>query len=170
MKQKAVFIDRDGVINDDTGHYYIYKPEDFRLNNGITDGLKLLSEAGFKLIIVSNQGGVAKGIYTEDDIHKVHNKLSSELKKQSVKIDAIYYCPHHDSISDCECRKPKPGMILNAIKEFNINPLESYLIGDSERDIIAGENAELKRCFLIEKNSNIVPICKTIINHLQNGK
>lgn len=169
MKIRAVFLDRDGVINNDTGHYYVYKPEDFILNDGIIEGLKILSEAGFKLIIVSNQGGVAKGIYTEEDIQKVHKKLLSELKKFSVEIDAIYYCPHHDSVSDCECRKPKPGMILNAIKEFGINPLESYLIGDSERDIVAGENAGLKKSFLIEKNSSIVPVCKKIINHLQNG-
>jgi D-glycero-D-manno-heptose 1,7-bisphosphate phosphatase len=163
MKQKAVFLDRDGVINDDTGHYYIYKPEDFRLNTGVVEGLKLLSNAGYMLIIVSNQGGVAKGIYSEDDISRVHEKLTKELKKHSLKIDAIYYCPHHDSVSECNCRKPKPGMILNAIKEFDINPQESYLIGDSERDITAGEQAGLKECFLIEKNSSIIPVCKTII-------
>ena len=169
MKIRAVFLDRDGVINNDSGHYYVYKPEDFILNDGIIEGLKLLSNEGLKLIIVSNQGGVAKGVYTEKDIHKVHEKLLSELKKHSVEIDAIYYCPHHNSVSDCECRKPKPGMILNAVKEFGINPLESYLIGDSTRDIIAGKNAGLKKCFLIEKNSSIVPVCKKIISHLQNG-
>ena len=165
MKQKAVFIDRDGVINDDTGHYYIYKPEDFKLNNGVIEGLKLLSDAGFLLIIISNQGGVAKGIYTVKDIDKVHNKLSVELKKHSLKIDAIYFCPHHESVSDCDCRKPKPGMILDAIKKFEINPENSFLIGDSERDIIAGEKAGLKRCFLIEKNSSIASVCKQIVNN-----
>jgi len=165
MKQKAVFLDRDGVINDDTGHYYIYKPEDFRLNDGVIEGLKMLTDAGYKLIIVSNQGGVAKGIYTENDIRKVHEKLRDELTKHSLKLDAIYYCPHHESVSECDCRKPKPGMILNAIKEFNINPQESYLIGDSGRDITAGKNAGLKECFLIEKNSSIIPVCKTIIKN-----
>jgi len=169
MKQKAVFLDRDGVINDDTGHYYIYRPEDFNLNAGVTEGLKLLSDAGFKLIIVSNQGGVAKGIYTKDDISSVHEKLTEELKKHSLKIDAIYYCPHHESVSDCDCRKPKPGMILDAIEEFNINPMKSYLIGDSERDITAGKSAGLKECFLIEKNSSIIPVCKTIIKKSTDG-
>ncbi len=168
MKHRAVFLDRDGVINDDTGHYYIYKPDDFKINSGIIEGLKLLSNSGFKLIIVSNQGGVAKGIYSEDDINKIHQKLHSELKKHALVIDAIYYCPHHESVSDCECRKPKPGMILKAIKDLDINPLESYLIGDSERDIIAGEDAQLKECFLIKKNSSIVPVCKTIINKSEN--
>ena len=169
MKQKAVFLDRDGVINDDTGHYYIYRPEDFRLNAGVTEGLKLLSDAGFKLIIVSNQGGMAKGIYTKDDISSVHEKLTEELKKHSLKVDAIYYCPHHESVSDCDCRKPKPGMILDAIEEFNINPMKSYLIGDSERDITAGKSAGLKECFLIEKNSSIIPVCKTIIKKSTDG-
>ena len=169
MKQKAVFLDRDGVINDDTGHYYIYKPEDFRLNDGVIEGLKLLTNAGYKLIIVSNQGGVAKGIYTENDIRKVHEKLRDELIKHSLKLEAIYYCPHHESVSECDCRKPKPGMILNAIKEFNINPQESYLIGDSGRDITAGKNAGLKKCYLIEKNSSIIPVCKTIIKNSTDG-
>ena len=164
MKQKAVFLDRDGVINDDMGHYYIFEPEDFKLNNGVIDGLKLLSDSNYLLIVVSNQGGVAKGFYTEDDISRVHEKLIEEFKKHSLEIDAIYYCPHHDSVSDCDCRKPKPGMILNAIEEFDINPLESYLIGDSQRDITAGEKAGLKECFLIKKNSSIIPICKAIIN------
>lgn len=165
MKQKAIFLDRDGVINNDTGHYYIYKVEDFKLNDGVIEGLKLLSKAGFLLIVVSNQGGVAKGIYTDDDINKVHNKLKIELKKHSVEIDAIYYCPHHESVSECECRKPKPGMILSAIEEFNINPENSFLIGDSERDITAGKKAGLKECFLIETNSSIVPVCKQIVDY-----
>ncbi len=169
MKQKAVFLDRDGVINDDTGHYYIYKPEDFRLNEGVVEGLKLLLDACFMLIIVSNQGGVAKGIYTEDDVSRVHERLTDELKKHSLKIDAIYYCPHHESVSECNCRKPKPGMILDAIKEFDIEPQKSYLIGDSERDITAGEKAGLKECFLIEKNSSIIPVCKSIIKNSTDG-
>ncbi len=165
MRRKAVFLDRDGVINNDTGHYYIYKPENFRLNDGVIEGLRMLSNAGYLLIIVSNQGGVAKGIYSREDVKKVHDKLGIELKEHSLIIDAIYYCPHHESVSSCDCRKPKPGMLLNAIREFNINPEDSFLIGDSERDIIAGERAGLKECFLIEKNSSIVPVCKQIVNH-----
>jgi D-glycero-D-manno-heptose 1,7-bisphosphate phosphatase len=165
MKNKAVFLDRDGVINNDEGFYYIYKPEDLKINEGIFEGLKMLTDAGFKLIIVSNQSGVAKGIYTEDDVRKVHRKLFAELAKNDIKIDAAYFCPHHESVSECDCRKPKPGMILQAIEEHNIDPSASYLIGDSERDIIAGNRAGLKKCFLIEKNSSIVPVCKKILNN-----
>ncbi|NPA36047.1 MAG: HAD family hydrolase [Chlorobi bacterium] len=163
MKNKAVFLDRDGVINNDEGFYYIYKPEDLKINEGIAEGLRMLSEAGYKLIIVSNQSGVAKGVYTEDDVRKVHRKLFAELAEHDIKIDAAYFCPHHESVSECECRKPKPGMILQAIKEHNIDADISYLIGDSERDIVAGKRAGLKKCFLIKKNSSIIPVCKKIV-------
>ena len=162
MPNKAVFLDRDGVVNNDKGHYYIYRPEDFILNKGIIEGLRILKDAGFLLIIVSNQGGVAKGIYTEQDVKRVHEQMQKELAAHSLKFDAIYFCPHHESISDCECRKPKPGMILKAIEEYGIDPKESYLIGDSQRDIEAGNRAGLKQSFLIDKNSSIVPVCKQI--------
>ncbi len=162
MPNKAVFLDRDGVINNDEGHYYIYRPEDFILNKGIIEGLKMLKDSGFMLIIVSNQGGVAKGIYTEEDVKRVHEKMQDDLAGYTLKLDAVYFCPHHESVSDCECRKPKPGMILKAIQEYSIDPKSSYLIGDSQRDIEAGNRAGLKQSFLIEKNSSIVPECKQI--------
>lgn len=161
---KAVFIDRDGVINNDEGHYYIYKPEDFRLNNGIIEGLKLLQENGFMLIVVTNQGGVAKGEYTEDEVKKVHQHFLKLMTNEDIKIKAIYYCPHHDKVMDCDCRKPKPGMILKALDELDINPDQSFLIGDSPRDIEAGERAGLKQCFKIEANHSILPVCQTIVN------
>ena len=160
---QAVFIDRDGVINNDEGHYYIYKPEDFKLNNGIIEGLSLLQKSGFKLIIVTNQGGVAKGEYTEGDVHKVHQHFLNLMAEAGIVISDIYYCPHHNKIADCDCRKPKPGMILKALKEHKIDPEASYLIGDSPRDIEAGEKAGLKQCFKIEANNSIVPVCKLII-------
>ncbi|MBS2097898.1 D-glycero-alpha-D-manno-heptose-1,7-bisphosphate 7-phosphatase [Carboxylicivirga linearis] len=160
---KAVFIDRDGVINNDEGHYYIYKPEDFKLNNGIIEGLSLLQKNGFKLIIVTNQGGVAKGEYTEMDVQKVHQHFLNLMAEAGIEIAAIYYCPHHNKIADCECRKPKPGMILKALDEHQISAESSYLIGDSPRDIEAGEKAGLKQCFKIEANNSIVPVCKLII-------
>lgn len=164
-KNKAVFIDRDGVINNDEGHYYIYRTEDFKLNIDITEGLKLLQDAGYKLIAVTNQGGVAKGEYSIEDIEKVHEYFLALMKKDGIHITDIYYCPHHDSVSTCECRKPKPGMILEAIKKHNIDPNSSFLIGDSARDIQAGEAAGLKQCFKIEANTSILPACKVIIGH-----
>ncbi len=160
---KAVFIDRDGVINNDEGHYYIYKKRDFKLNTDVIQGLQQLQDAGYKLIIITNQGGIAKGEYTEDDMERVHGHFLQLMFDNDIRITDIYHCPHHDSVEDCDCRKPKPGMILQAIDEHDINPKTSYLIGDSPRDIEAGQSAGLKQCFKIETNSSILPACKSII-------
>ncbi len=167
LDKKAVFIDRDGVINSDEGHYYIHKPEDFVLNEGIIEGLKLLQDAGFVLIIITNQGGIAKGLYTSDDMNRVHELLIKTLSEKGITITDIFYCPHHDSISSCSCRKPKPGMIFEAIKKHFINPKTSYLIGDSDRDIEAGNQARLKKSIKIQTNHSIIPACKAILNDLQ---
>ena len=105
---KAVFLDRDGTINSDEGHYYIYKPEDFVFNPGVIEGLKRLQKAGYLLIVITNQGGIAKGIYTREDMFKVHEKMCAELEKHGVTLTKIYYCPHHESIKTCVCRKPSP--------------------------------------------------------------
>ena len=163
MNNKAVFIDRDGVINNDEGHYYIYKVKDFKLNNGIIEGLKMIQEVGFKLFVITNQGGVAKGEYTEDDVERVHGHFLQMMFDNDIRITDIYYCPHHDAVEECDCRKPKPGMILQAIDEHQIDKENSFLIGDSERDILAGEAAGLKQCFLIKTNSSILPVCESII-------
>nr|WP_319401466.1 HAD family hydrolase [uncultured Carboxylicivirga sp.] len=160
---KALFIDRDGVINNDEGHYYIFKPENFKLNEGIIEGLQMMQNNGFKIIVITNQGGVAKGEYTEDDVAKVHQHFLGLMKEAGINITDIYYCPHHNKIADCDCRKPKPGMILKAIEEHQIDKSQSYMIGDSPRDVEAGKNAGLKQCFKIEKNHSIVPVCKSII-------
>ncbi len=161
---KAVFIDRDGVINSDEGHYYVYKVEDFVFNPQVEASLSLLKQNGFKLIMITNQGGVAKGEYTEHDISLVHDYMQTHLDKHNAEFDAIYYCPHHDAVSECDCRKPKPGMILNAVKDFNIDLEHSYLIGDSKRDIEAGVAAGVKQCFKVEKNTSIYNIAKQIID------
>ncbi|MCG8579834.1 MAG: HAD family hydrolase [Bacteroidales bacterium] len=161
---KAVFIDRDGVINNDEGHYYIYKVKDFKLNPGIIEGLKLLQDAGFKLFVITNQGGVAKGEYSEDDVEIVHGHFLQLMFDNDIRITDIYYCPHHESVEDCDCRKPKPGMINQACDEHQIDKAASYLIGDSHRDIEAGNAAGLKQSIKIAKNSSIIDVCNTIIN------
>lgn len=160
--QKAIFFDRDGVINSDVGHYYIFRIEDFVINEGIIPSLKKLSENGYKLFIVTNQGGIAKGIYTESDVNKVHKYLINSLEKNNITIEEIYFCPHHESISPCECRKPKPYFINKAIKDYDIDPEQSYLIGDSLRDIQAAEAAGIKG-IKIEPNENILKYCTQII-------
>ena len=160
--QKAIFLDRDGVINSDVGHYYIYKVEDFKINKGVLNSLKQFQEAGYKLFIISNQGGVAKGIYSCEDVDKVHAHLEAKLKENHIFLQEIYYCPHHDSITSCECRKPSPYMINQAIEKYDIDINRSYMIGDSKRDIEAAEAAGVKG-IKIEANEDITVYCDKIL-------
>lgn len=159
---KAVFLDRDGVINDGS-LYYTYRPADFRLNDGVLQGLKTLQDAGYILIIITNQGGVAKGEYTESDILTTHAYMQELLAAAGIQIHGIYYCPHHNDISPCSCRKPAPGMLLSAIADFGIDSSQSYMIGDSARDIEAAKAAGVTG-IKITKNENIIPYCKQILS------
>lgn len=161
--EKAVFFDRDGVINNDTGHYYIHRVEDFQFNPGAVEAMKLLQEDDFRLIVISNQGGISKGIYQKEDTDRVHIFMLDELKKHNVFIDEIYYCPHHSDIENCLCRKPGSIMIEKALARFSIDPKKSYLIGDSPRDVEAGEKAGLT-CFFVDKNENNYELSKSIVN------
>ncbi len=159
---KAVFLDRDGTLNSDEGHYYIYKPEDVVFNPGVMEGLKRLKEAGYLLFIVTNQGGIAKDIYTHEDVRKVHDYMCSEFARYGISIDKIYYCPHHESIKSCVCRKPSPYMINLAIEEFQVDRKESWLIGDGSRDIKAAEAAGIKS-IKIHKNQDLTPAIDRIL-------
>ncbi|MFA9371346.1 MAG: D-glycero-alpha-D-manno-heptose-1,7-bisphosphate 7-phosphatase [Labilibaculum antarcticum] len=160
--QKALFLDRDGVINSDEGHYYIYKIEDFKINEGIIPSLKKITEAGYLLFIVTNQGGIAKGIYSESDVEMVHDHLRSILEKENIHIEQIYFCPHHESVATCDCRKPNPYFIKKAIIDYNIDSTKSYMIGDSSRDIQAAEAARI-RGIKIQSNENISVYCDQIV-------
>lgn len=159
--QKAVFLDRDGVINDGT-LYYTFKTEDFRLNTGVIEGLKLLQDAGFILVVVTNQSGVAKGVYTVQDVNVTHVYMLDLLKENDIQISAVYFCPHHPDVSMCNCRKPATGMIDQAVQELNIDVKKSYLIGDSKRDVEAAVKAGLTPV-KTTKNENILPWCKKIV-------
>jgi len=139
---KAVFIDRDGVINQDLGKY-ITKPEEFVFLPGVIDALKKLQKTEYKIIIITNQGGVGKGIYTEKDVKDIHDKMVKTLKAEGVRIDGVYYCPHHPN-EDCECRKPRLGMVNAAIKDHKIDVKGSFFIGDKTSDIKAGKDAGCK--------------------------
>lgn len=145
---KAVFLDRDGTINVEKN--YLYKISDFEFIPGAVEAIKLLKDRMYKVIIVSNQAGIARGYYTERDVDRLHEWMVSELKKKGVVIDDIYYCPHHEEYGldeykvDCSCRKPKTGMFTQGMQRFNINPAESYTIGDRESDLIAGKSAGTK--------------------------
>ncbi|MFW5850754.1 MAG: D-glycero-alpha-D-manno-heptose-1,7-bisphosphate 7-phosphatase [Bacteroidota bacterium] len=163
MKQKAVFLDRDGVINDGS-LYYTYTIDDFHINDGVIEGLQLLQQNGFILIIVTNQSGVAKGIYSLHDVEKVHDYMIQKFRAHNIKVAGIYVCPHHPDISSCECRKPKTGLFEKAVQDLSVDVSRSFMIGDSERDIIAGKTTGLQSV-LIEKNENILPYCESIIQN-----
>ena len=147
--EKAVFIDRDGVITEDPPHY-AHKKEQLSLIPQSAEAIRLLNENGYKVIIVSNQSGIARGYYPEEDTKRFNKELEKELEKNNASIDAIYYCPHHPTAKlknyriKCDCRKPKPGMILKASEEHNIDITKSFMIGDRKGDIVAGKNAGCK--------------------------
>jgi D-glycero-D-manno-heptose 1,7-bisphosphate phosphatase len=159
QKVKAAFIDRDGVINEERG--YVYRVQDFNLLPGVVDGLSMLQDAGYILIIITNQSGIARGYYSMDDLDVLHNHLIKLLKERGVVIYAIYFCPHHPLGNikglniNCDCRKPSPGMILKAANEFNINLNESILIGDKITDIQAGIRAGVGRNIIVESGHKI---------------
>ena len=148
-KQKAVFLDRDGTINVYKG--FLKNIDDFKLISGIAEAIKIINASGYLAIVVTNQPVIARGEVTWDELEEIHNKMETELGKQGAYLDAIYFCPHHphkgyegeveEMKIDCDCRKPKPGMLLKAAEDFNIDLKKSYMVGDSENDVKAGIQA-----------------------------
>lgn len=148
-KNKALFLDRDGTINIEKN--YVYKVEDFEFIDGIFGLIKSYQEKGFLIFIITNQAGIARGYYTEEDFKMLTEWMIDQFLKRGIKITKVYHCPHHPEITgNCECRKPNPGMILDAIKEFEIDPVNSVLIGDKKSDILAGEKAGLGKNIYIQ--------------------
>lgn len=145
MSNLAVFLDRDGTLNEDPG--YISDPEQVVLFPDTGDALALLKKYGFLLIVISNQSGVARGFMKSEDVDAVNEKINLILSEYKVKIDAFYYCPAHPNYSseeECECRKPSPKLLLEAASEFNVDLRSSYFIGDTDADIQCGKNAGIK--------------------------
>ena len=138
---KALFIDRDGIINEDTG--YPYKPEHIRFNDAVFTLCKQAADKGYLLVVITNQAGVAKGKFTEKDVTALHEWMSKEFTKRGVALERFYYCPHHPEATVpayrlvCNCRKPKPGMIERAAKDLNVDITRSLVIGDKPSDRIA---------------------------------
>jgi len=152
--KKAIFLDRDGTINNNCDHYYIWRKEELVLNPGVAETLAEMQSRGYMLIVITNQGGISKGEYSAEDVELLHNHLRSMLAAKGVHLDEIYYCPHHHMVENCLCRKPMPLMIEKALAHFDIDPASSWMIGDAQRDVEAGEAAGL-RCILIEPNSDL---------------
>jgi D-glycero-D-manno-heptose 1,7-bisphosphate phosphatase len=139
-KQPALFLDRDGVIN--VEKHYLYKIEEVVFVEGIFELCRHYESLGYLIIVVTNQSGIARGKYSEDDFKRVSEWMRERFKEEGVHISAIYHCPHHPDFSgECSCRKPKPGMFLEAKERFDLDMAHSIMIGDSERDIEAAQRA-----------------------------
>lgn len=135
---KAIFLDRDGVINHDPGDYTKHLRE-FTILPDLWNALEVFQERGYLLILITNQGGIAKGLYTHEDVAEIHEYLLSEAKRNGIKITDIYYSPHHDDFGKSLSRKPGSLMIERALAKHDIDPSQSYMIGDKQRDCDAGE-------------------------------
>jgi len=160
IKRPAVFLDRDGVINEEVN--LLNKAEQMELIPGAAEAIRLINQSGYLAIVVTNQPVIARNLCSFDELDAIHQKMESLLGSEGAYINALYLCPHHPDGGypeerkeykiKCECRKPAPGMLLKAAKDWNIDLSESFMIGDSERDYQAGENAGVKESILIETN------------------
>ena len=153
MKRPAVFIDRDGTISEEVG--YINHPSRFRVFPYSAPAIRLLNECGWLAIVVTNQAGVARGYFPEEMIQRVHQSLNLYLASNGARLDAIYYCAHHPSVGeppyrlDCDCRKPRPGLIRQAMADFQIDVEKSWMVGDRYSDIELARNAGINSAFVM---------------------
>jgi len=151
--KRAVFIDRDGTISEEVG--YINHPSRFRVFSYAANAVRLLNESGWLAIVVTNQAGVARGYFSEEMIQAVHDQMKRDFGSAGARLDAIYYCAHHPSIGelpyrlDCDCRKPKPGLIRRAAEEFDIDLAQSWMVGDRYGDIELARNAGVNSAFVL---------------------
>lgn len=169
-KQKAIFLDRDGTINKYVG--FLTNIDQFELLPGVADAIKRINDSEYMTIVVTNQPVIARGEVTYEELDEIHNKMETLLGLEGAYIDSLYYCPHHPDKGfegeikelkiECECRKPKPGMLLQASKDFNIDLEESYMIGDTESDKETGMNAHCKKSFLVNEAGLLSCITKII--------
>jgi histidinol-phosphate phosphatase family protein len=155
MGNRAVFLDRDGTIARDV--HYCRRPEDFKLFKDVPVSIKMLNEKGYKTVIITNQSGIARGYFTEETLARIHQKMKDELAAAGATIDAIYYCPHHPD-ERCNCRKPGTALFLKAAKELDIDLGRSYMVGDMQKDIEAGNTIGCKTV-LLTTNGAAFPAC-----------
>ena len=156
QKQKAVFLDRDGTINKYVG--FLRNIDDFELIPGVAEAIKRINASGYLAIVVTNQPVIARGEVSEPELQEIHNKMETLLGAEGAYLDAVYYCPHHPHKGfegeiaelkiDCDCRKPKPGMLLRAAEDFNIDLTNSWMVGDGENDVLAGKAAGCKTALI----------------------
>lgn len=153
---KAIIFDRDGVITNNSKHYYVWNQEQLQFVDGVFSNLKILTLKGFQLFIVSNQGGISKGLYSRDHILKLHLEIEVAFTKQKIEITDVLFCPHHPEIEKCLCRKPESLMIERLIAKYNLNKQKTYFIGDSDSDMKAAGRAGIHG-IKIPANQNMYP-------------
>ncbi|HON19293.1 MAG TPA: HAD-IIIA family hydrolase [Salinivirgaceae bacterium] len=151
---KAVFFDRDGVINDNSKHYYVYRLDQWQFNHGIIEVMQKCVQAGYALFIVTNQGGISRGLYTKDEVADLHHAVFDPLKDKGVDFKEIAICPHHPLLENCLCRKPQSLMLEKLIARFNIDCAKSWFVGDSDKDCQAATSIGI-RCLKVPSNSDI---------------
>jgi len=160
FKRPAAFLDRDGVLNVDKG--YVHRREDFTWIEGAKEAVKYLNDSGYLVIVITNQAGVARGYYTEQDVNNLHFWMNEELARIGAHIDDFYYCPHHPEAGNscytlkCDCRKPAPGMLLRALNKWYIDKEKSFLVGDTENDLIAAKSVGIKG--ILFKDANLLEV------------
>ncbi len=160
---KLILLDRDGVINRELGKY-VTSPDDFELLPHVIPNLIKLKNAGIKVVVISNQGGIAKGLYTHQTLDKIHEKLNMALSAHCLSFDEIYYCPHHPDFSKCLCRKPESIMVEKTLARLGFDPNMAIMIGDTQRDIEAA-NAALVKAVKIESNQDWSFVIDEILAH-----
>lgn len=164
MAKKALFLDRDGVINKEIN--YLHKIEDFEFIGGIFDLCHFYQERDYLIIVVTNQSGIARGYYTVEQFDSLTSWMIEEFAKNQIKLDKVYYCPHHPDINGtCECRKPDIGMFLEAKDEFDIDLKNSIMVGDNERDIEAAIKAGIQETYFFDEHNQITDTRATKIVH-----
>ena len=162
----AVFLDRDGVINKDNG--YVSQRDDFEFIEGTIEACIELQKKGYLLVVITNQSGIARGLFTEEQFNTLTEWMDWSMSDRGVDLDGIYYCPHHSEEGqgefkvDCECRKPKPGMLMNAIEDLNIDIEASILVGDKVSDLQAGIAAGIKTNYLVRSGKSITEQGETL--------
>jgi len=149
LLKPALFLDRDGVINVEKN--YLYKQEDFEFIDGIFDLCRFFQDRGYKIVVVTNQSGICRGYYTREDFEKLTRWMEREFAKEGITIAKTYHCPHHpDFTGSCSCRKPEPGMFLQAQKELSLDLAKSVMVGDKPSDIEAAQRAGVNECYLFD--------------------
>lgn len=160
---KAVFLDRDGVLIKNEDHYYIMSEKQVEYVENIFANLTLLAKKGCLFFIVSNQGGISKNIYTKEDTLKINRLITDEFSKRGISIKDILFCPHHDSIENCLCRKPKPLMLLKLIAKYKLKKENCYFIGDSDTDMTSARLANITGIKIVP-NSDMYYVIKQLLN------